>query len=220
MTESGLVGTKVGMTRVFTEEGHSIPVTVLKVEPNRVVSRRETANGAIVITLAYGAEKPLAKMAKALAGQYRAADISGSEGMCSFQVSSGASCAELKVKDTLTVAQFSADQLVDVAATSKGKGFQGVIKRHNFSMQPATHGTSLSHRAHGSTGQCQDPGKVFKGKKMAGQMGNKRVTQQNLRVVRVDEANNLLLVKGAIPGAPGATVEVTAAIKQKQEGES
>ena len=217
MTEAGLVGTKVGMTRVFTEDGRSVPVTVVKIEPNRVVSRRKHANGTVVITLSYGKEKPLARMVKALAGQYRAVSCAGGQGMCSFQVPES---SELKAEDTLTVTHFEQDQMIDVAAISKGKGFQGVIKRHNFTMQPATHGTSLSHRAHGSTGQCQDPGKVFKGKKMAGQMGNVRVTQQNLRIVRVDEANNLLLVKGAVPGAPGTTVEVTAAIKKKHEGES
>ena len=216
MTEALIIGTKVGMTRVFGKDGESIPVTVLQVMPNRVLKREELSGNRALITASYGQEKPLSRMKKAVAGQYRKANAPGAQGMNSFQVPAA---SELKIDDTMAVSVFVEGDFVDVSGVSKGKGFQGVIKRHGFSMQPATHGTSLSHRAHGSTGQCQDPGKVFKGKKMAGQMGNTRVTTQNLRIVRADAEQHLLLIKGAIPGAPGALVEVSAATKKKKGGE-
>ncbi len=215
MTKALIIGTKVGMTRVFGQDGESIPVTVLQVQPNQVLKREELSEHIALITTSYGEEKPLARMTKAVAGKYRHANAKGAQGMRSFKVPS---TSELKVEDALDVTAFAEGDYVDVAGISKGKGFQGVIKRHGFGMQPATHGTSLAHRAHGSTGQCQDPGKVFKGKKMAGQMGNKRVTTQNLRVVRTDAEKQLLLIRGAIPGAPGTFVEVSAAIKKKKEG--
>jgi large subunit ribosomal protein L3 len=221
MNEARAVGTKIGMTRVFVEGGRSVPVTVLQAHPLRVVARRQDADGRVFVTFAYGSDKPLAKMSKAVAGQYRAANVEGGEGLHTYQVPAS---SELKVADIISVTCFEEGQYIDVSGVSKGKGFQGGVKRHNFTMQPATHGTSLSHRALGSTGQCQDPGKVFKGKKMAGQMGNKRVTVQNLKVVRVDIEKHIILIEGAVPGAPGAIIEISPATKKtvtkEQGGES
>lgn len=262
MAITGLMGTKEGMTRVFTEDGASVPVTVVRILPNRVVSLGEEVDGKVAVTVAYGQEKPLAKLSKAVAGQYRAANIEGGQGLRTFladasdianeapeevtteEVLDGESTASAQEADeekseqtqesaaeeaeapidntirlggAIGITRFEVDQWVDVAAVSKGKGFQGGVKRHNFTMQPATHGNSISHRAIGSTGQCQDPGKVFKGKKMPGQMGNTRVTVQNLRVIAVDRGRNVLLIRGAVPGAPGSLVEVRQAVKKKNK---
>lgn len=216
MIEAGIIGSKIGMTRLFTQDGHSVAVTVIQVSPNTVMSIEHYNDSSDNVTLCYGKAVELGKMAKPLSGQYRKADLLGQEGLRTLRMTK----KERAIKDQLTVEQFIVGSYVDVAGISKGKGFQGVVKRHNFGMQPATHGNSLSHRAHGSTGQCQEPGKVFKGKKMAGQMGNSRVTQQNLEVMKVDVENGLLIVKGSIPGAPGTTVEIKTSVKKSKGGES
>jgi large subunit ribosomal protein L3 len=206
----GLIGRKQGMTRVFTEDGVSIPVTVIEVEPNRVsqVKTSET-DGYVAIQLTVG-NKRANKVSKAEAGHFAKANVEMGDLTREFTV---ADASEYEAGKELTVALFEAGQKVDVTGTSKGKGFAGAIKRHNFSMQDATHGNSLSHRAPGSICQCQTPGRVWKGKKMAGHMGAVRNTVQSLEVVRVDAERNLLLIKGAVPGATGGRVVVQPAVK-------
>ncbi|MEM8491555.1 MAG: 50S ribosomal protein L3 [Pseudomonadota bacterium] len=207
----GLVGRKTGMTRVFTEDGHSIPVTVVEVTPNRVTQVKDAEKeGYRAVQVTTGSRKA-SRVRKSQAGHYAKAGVEAGSGLWEFRLSSDDEVPE--VGSSLTVERFEAGQMVDVAGRSKGKGFQGAVKRWNFRTQDATHGNSLSHRAPGSIGQCQTPGRVFKGKKMAGQMGNANVTVQNLEVVRVDVERNLLLVKGAIPGAPGGDVIVRPAVK-------
>jgi large subunit ribosomal protein L3 len=210
----GLVGRKVGMTRVFTDEGASLPVTVIEVQPNRVaqVKTPETDGyGAIQVTT--GQRKP-SRVVKPMAGHFAKAGIDAGRGLWEFRLD-GQDDADLAVGVELTVERFSEGQQVDVRGISKGKGFAGAIKRHNFRSQDATHGNSLSHRAPGSIGQNQTPGRVFKGKKMAGQMGNVRCTALNLQVVRVDAERNLLLIRGAVPGAAGGDVVVMPSVKAK-----
>ncbi len=206
----GIVGKKAGMTRIFTEEGQSIAVTVLEVTPNRVtqVKTAET-DGYSALQITYG-EKKASRVNKADSGHFAKANVQPGRGLFEFRTEE-----EFAVGDELTVAQFEAGQKVDVTGSSKGKGFQGGVKRWNFAMQDATHGNSISHRAPGSIGQCQTPGRVWKGKKMAGHMGAEQVTTQSLVVVRVDTDNNLLLVKGAVPGATGSDVIVKPAVKAK-----
>ncbi len=206
----GLVGLKSGMTRIFTEEGNSVPVTVVEVQPNRV-TQIKTANsdGYSAIQVTTGARKA-SRVSKAVAGHYAKAQTEAGDGLWEFRTTE---LEEIELGSEIKVDQFKVGQKVDVTGNSKGKGFQGGVKRHNFSMQDATHGNSISHRAPGSIGQCQTPGKVWKGKKMAGQMGNVRKTVQSLEVVKVDEVNNLLLIKGAVPGATGSSVIVKPAIK-------
>lgn len=206
----GIVGKKAGMTRVFTEEGQSIAVTVLELTPNRVtqVKTAET-DGYSALQITYG-EKKASRINKAEAGHFAKANVQAGRGLFEFRTDE-----TFAVGDELTVAQFEAGQKVDVTGSSKGKGFQGGIKRWNFSMQDATHGNSLSHRVLGSIGACQTPGRVWKGKKMAGHMGAEQVTTQSLVVVRVDIDNNVLLVKGAVPGATGSDVIVKPAVKAK-----
>jgi len=207
----GLVGRKSGMTRVFTEDGASIPVTVVEVTPNRVTQIKDSdSDGYRAIQVTAGSRKA-AKVSKSQAGHYSKAGVEAGRGLWEFRLADDDEAPELGAE--LTVERFEAGQKVDVAGKSKGKGFQGVVKRWNFSMQDATHGNSLSHRAPGSIGQCQTPGRVFKGKKMAGQMGNANVTVQGLEIVRVDADRNLLLIKGAVPGAPGGDVVVRPATK-------
>jgi large subunit ribosomal protein L3 len=207
----GLIGRKSGMTRVFTEDGVSIPVTVVEIAPNRVTQIKELdSDGYRAIQVTAG-NRRAAKVSKAEAGHYAKAGVQAGEGLWEFRLE--ASDEVPQVGAELTVDRFEPGQKVDVAGRSKGKGFQGVIKRWNFRTQDATHGNSLSHRAPGSIGQCQTPGRVFKGKKMSGQMGAARVTIQGLEVVRVDSERNLLLIKGAVPGAPGGDVVVRPAIK-------
>ncbi|MEM6604366.1 MAG: 50S ribosomal protein L3 [Pseudomonadota bacterium] len=207
----GLVGRKTGMTRVFTEDGNSIPVTVVEVTPNRVTQVKDAEKeGYRAVQVTTGSRKA-SRVRKSQAGHYAKAGVEAGSGLWEFRLSSDDEVPE--VGSSLTVERFEAGQMVDVAGRSKGKGFQGAVKRWNFRTQDATHGNSLSHRAPGSIGQCQTPGRVFKGKKMAGQMGNANVTVQNLEVVRVDVERNLLLVKGAIPGAPGGDVIVRPAVK-------
>lgn len=207
----GLVGRKSGMTRVFTEDGASIPVTVVEVSPNRVTQIKELeSHGYRAIQVTAGNRKA-SKVSKSEAGHFAKAGVEAGCGLWEFRL--GASDDAPAVGSELTVERFEAGQKVDVAGKSKGKGFQGVIKRWNFSMQDATHGNSLSHRAPGSIGQCQTPGRVFKGKKMSGHMGAENVTTQGLEIVRVDLERNLLLIKGAVPGAPGGDVIVRPAVK-------
>jgi large subunit ribosomal protein L3 len=206
----GLVGRKSGMTRVFTEEGTSVPVTVVEVQPNRVTQiKTPETDGYSAIQVTTGSRRA-SRVNKAAAGHFAKANTEAGEGLWEFRTTE---LEEIVLGSELKVDLFEAGQKVDVTGTSKGKGFQGVVKRHNFQMQDATHGNSLSHRAPGSIGQCQTPGKVWKGKKMAGQMGSVRQTTLSLEVVRVDTENNLLLIKGAVPGAPGSNVIVRPAIK-------
>lgn len=208
----GLVGRKSGMTRVFTETGSSVPVTVVEVLPNRVaqVKTAET-DGYTAIQVTAGSKRSNL-VDKAVAGHFAKAGIEAGRGLWEFRLSAE-DLANYKAGSEITVSLFAAGQMVDVTGVSKGKGFQGVIKRHNFTMGDATHGNSLSHRAPGSIGQRQTPGRVKKGKKMAGHMGDEQVTIQNLEVVRVDTNNNLLLIKGAVPGATGGDLIVYPAVK-------
>jgi len=207
----GLVGRKSGMTRVFTAEGVSIPVTVVEITPNRVTQIKEIdSDGYRAIQVTAGSRKA-SRLSKAQAGHFAKAGVEAGRGLWEFRL--GSSDEAPAVGSELTVERFVVGQKVDVAAESKGKGFQGVIKRWNFSMQDATHGNSRSHRAPGSIGQNQTPGRVWKGKKMAGHMGAVNVTTQGLEIVRVDVERNLLLIKGAVPGAPGGDVIVRPAAK-------
>ncbi len=207
----GLVGRKSGMTRVFTEDGASIPVTVVEVSPNRVTQIKELdTDGYRAIQVTAGSRKA-SKVSKSAAGHFAKAGVEAGSGLLEFRLDDAEEAPE--VGSELTVERFEAGQIVDVTGKSKGKGFQGGVKRWNFSMQDATHGNSLSHRAPGSIGQCQTPGRVFKGKKMAGHMGAEQVTTQGLEIIRVDAERNLLLIKGAVPGAPGGDVVVRPTVK-------
>ena len=207
----GLVGKKAGMTRVFTEDGASVPVTVIEVDPNRVTRVKSVeSDGYAAIQVTSGSRKAK-HLTKAQAGQFAKAGVQAGRALMEFRLAEGEEIPE--VGGELTVSLFEAGQMVDVTGTSKGKGFQGAVKRWNFRTQDMTHGNSLSHRAPGSIGMCQTPGRVFKGKKMAGQMGNARCTVQSLEIVRVDAERNLLLIKGAVPGAPGSDVIVRSAVK-------
>ena len=210
----GLVGRKSGMTRIFTEEGTSIPVTVVEVQPNRVTQiKTPETDGYTAIQVTTGSRRA-SRVTKGMAGHFAKANTEAGTGLWEFRAE-GADIADLTTGSEIKVDLFAEGQMVDVTGTSKGKGFQGGVKRHNFQMQDATHGNSLSHRAPGSIGQCQTPGRVWKGKKMAGQMGNERSTTQSLKIVRVDLENNLLLIKGAVPGAPGGDVIVRPTTKSR-----
>jgi len=199
------------MTRVFTDDGVSIPVTVVEITPNRVTQIKENdSDGYRAIQVTAGSRKA-SRVNKSKAGQFAKAGVEAGTGLWEFRL--GDSDEAPEVGSELTVERFEAGQKVDVSGKSKGKGFQGGVKRWNFSMQDATHGNSLSHRAPGSIGQCQTPGRVWKGKKMAGHMGAANVTTQGLEVVRVDAERNLLLIKGAVPGAPGGDVIVRPTVK-------
>ena len=207
---SRLVGTKVGMTRIFTEDGVSIPVTVIEVEANRVTQVKTLeVDGYSAVQVTTG-KKKANRVTKPEAGHFAKAGVEAGRGMWEFRLENG---EQFEVGSELTVELFADVKKVDVTGTSKGKGFQGAVKRWNFRTQDMTHGNSLSHRAPGSIGQCQTPGRVFKGKKMAGHMGAERVTVQNLDIVRVDAERNLILVKGAVPGATGSNVIVKPAVK-------
>jgi large subunit ribosomal protein L3 len=211
----GVIGRKVGMTRVFTEDGVSVPVTVIEVDPNRITQvKNADADGYRALQVTVGARRAN-RVSKAMAGHFAKAGTEAGRGLWEFRLADGEG-DDFAVGSELKVDLFEAGQKVDVTGTSIGKGYAGVIKRHNFRMQDATHGNSLSHRAHGSTGQNQTPGRVFKGKKMAGHMGNVRTTNQNLEVVRVDAERNLLLVKGAVPGAKGGDLIVKPAVKVRR----
>ncbi|MDO4696552.1 MAG: 50S ribosomal protein L3 [Neisseria sp.] len=208
----GLVGRKVGMTRVFTEQGVSVPVTVLEMTANRVTQiKSEDTDGYNAVQVTFG-QKKANRVGKAEAGHFAKAGVEAGKGLIEFALTAE-KLAELKAGDEITVAMFEAGQLVDITGTSKGKGFSGTIKRHNFDSQRTSHGNSRSHRVPGSIGMAQDPGRVFPGQRMAGQYGNSKSTVQNLEIVRVDVERNLLLVKGAVPGAVNSDVVVRPAVK-------
>jgi len=213
----GIVGRKAGMTRIFTEEGVSVPVTVIEVEPNRVAQlKREESDGYLSVQVTTGTRKA-SRVNKPAAGHFAKAGVEAGRGLWEFRADD-ADLQGIEIGSEIKVDRFEAGQLVDVRGKTQGKGFQGVIKRYNFATQDATHGNSLSHRAPGSIGQNQTPGRVFKGKKMSGHMGAVQRCQQNLEVVRVDVERNLLLVKGAVPGSKGSDLIVTPAIKTKNKG--
>ncbi len=208
----GLVGRKRGMTRVFTDDGASVPVTVIEVEPNRVTQRKtRDTDGYDAIQITTGWRRPN-RVTKPQAGHFARASVEAGRGLWEFRLDEGEG-ETLAPGSEIRVDLFEDGQVVDVTGTSIGKGFAGTIKRHNFRGQDNSHGNSLAHRAPGSIGQAQTPGRVFKGKKMAGHMGNRRVTTQNLQVVRVDAERNLLLVRGAVPGARNGDVIVRPATK-------
>ena len=208
----GVIGTKSGMTRVFTAEGESIPVTVIVAEPNRVTQvKTEAADGYNAIQVTVGSRKS-GRVTRPMAGHFAKAKTGPGRGLWEFRLAEEPG-DELALGTELGVDQFEKGQVVDIAGVSKGKGYAGTIKRWNFRSQDDSHGNSVSHRAPGSIGQCQTPGRVFKGKKMAGHMGNRRVTVQNLTVVDILPERNLLLIRGAVPGAPGGDVCVRPAVK-------
>lgn len=210
----GLIGQKCGMTRIFTEAGDSVPVTVIEVVSNRVTQiKNKESDGYTALQITAGARRP-SRVTKAQAGHFAKAKVEAGNTLKEFRVEM-AELENVNLGDELSVDIFAEGQQVDVQGISKGKGFQGGIKRHNFSHQRNSHGNSLSHRAIGSTGMCQTPGRVFKGKKMPGQMGNKTCTVQSQQVVRVDKERGLILVKGGVPGAPGGRVIVSPAAKAK-----
>jgi large subunit ribosomal protein L3 len=205
------------MTRVFCEDGSSVPVTVLQIDSNRVTQVKGIeVDGYRSIQVAAG-DKKSSRVNKAMAGHYAAANVTAGRGLWEFRLEDGEG-EDLSVGSQLSLGVFSAGQVVDVQGKSIGKGFAGGIKRHNFSMQDATHGNSRSHRVLGSIGMCQTPGRVFKGKKMEGHMGAEKVTVQNLTIHSIDAARNLILVKGAVPGAKGGDVVITPAMKMRNKG--
>jgi len=208
----GLIGRKTGMSRVFTEDGASVPVTIIQVLPNRVTRiKTDESDGYSALQVTTGSVKPQ-RITKSVAGQYAAASTEPGEGLYEFRTD-GEDLSEIVTGTELTVERFEAGQKVDVIGTSIGKGFAGTVKRHHFATQDFTHGNSLAHRAPGSIGQNQTPGRVFKGKKMSGHMGNVRRTAQNLEVVQVDAERNLIAVKGAVPGSRGGRLVVQPSIK-------
>lgn len=209
----GLVGRKCGMTRIFRENGDSIPVTVIEALPNRVTTvKTPERDGYRAVQVTVGSAPKASRLTKAEAGHFAKAKVDPGEGLFEFRLDDGEG-ADLAPGAELKVDIFKVGQLVDVSGTTKGKGYAGVIKRHNFSHQYMTHGNSLSHRAPGAIGQRQTPGRVFPGKRMAGHLGNDKVTKQNLEVVKVDAERNLLLVKGAVPGGENGRVVVRPGIK-------
>jgi large subunit ribosomal protein L3 len=211
----GLIGRKCGMTRVFCEDGTSVPVTVLQIDSNRVTQIKSLeVDGYRAIQVATG-EKKASKVNKAMAGHYAAANVSAGRGLWEFRLEDD---AEFALGSELPLSIFSKGQVIDVQGKSIGKGFAGGVKRHHFSMQDATHGNSLSHRVLGSIGMCQTPGRVFKGKKMAGHLGAVKTTIQNLTIHAIDAERNLILVKGSVPGAKGGDVVITPASKMKNKG--
>lgn len=211
----GLVGRKCGMTRVFTDDGVSIPVTVVEAQPNRITQVKTVeTDGYRALQIVAGSRKA-SRVVKPAAGHFAAAKVEAGDLITEFRIADSDE-TEYQIGTELRVELFDEGQKVDVIGTSIGKGFAGTVKRHNFSMQDATHGNSLAHRAPGSIGQNQTPGRVFKGKKMSGQMGNVRRTVQNLEVVRVDGDRNLLLIKGAVPGHRGGSVIVRPAVKARK----
>ncbi len=207
---SGVIAQKIGMTRVYNDAGEHVPVTVLRMENCQVVAQRtQEKNGYTAVQLGVGLAK-VKNTTKALRGHFAVASVEPKAKVAEFRVSPE---NLIEVGSEITVEHFVAGQKVDVTGTSIGKGFQGVMKRHNFGGGRASHGNSVSHRSHGSTGQRQDPGKVFKGKKMAGHMGSTRVTTQNLEVVSTDADRGLILIRGAVPGSKGAWIYVSDAVK-------
>lgn len=210
----GLIGRKCGMTRVFQEDGACVPVSVIEVDPNRITQlKTKESDGYCAVQVTSGLVKA-SRVTKGKAGVFAKAGVAAGSVMRESRLNES-ELASFEMGGTIGVDMFEVGQMVDVSGTSKGKGFAGGVKRWGFAMQDATHGNSLSHRAPGSIGQCQTPGRVFKGKKMAGHLGNKKVTAQSLEVVRVDAENNLLLVKGSIPGATGGDIVVSQAVKAR-----
>jgi large subunit ribosomal protein L3 len=208
----GLVGRKVGMMRIFTEDGSTVPVTVLDVSNNRVAQIKTPGNdGYTAVQVAFGARR-VSRVGKPAAGHFAKAGVEAAVALTEFQIDE-AHAAEIKSGDTVGVSIFSVGQKVDVTGTSIGKGFTGSIKRHHFSSNRASHGNSVSHNAPGSISMAQDPGRVFPGKRMAGHLGDVKRTTQNLEVVRIDEGRQLLMIKGAVPGARGGQVIVRPAVK-------
>ena len=217
MAAVGIVGRKCGMTRVFDKSGKSIPVTVVQSDPNRIVQlKTKSHDGYDAIQVTVG-KRRVSRVTKPLAGHYAKAGVEAGLGLWEFLLPAAltdeASLANYQPGKEITVDVFAEGQMVDVTGTSKGKGFAGTVKRYNFRTQDASHGNSVSHRVVGSTGQNQTPGRVFPGKKMPGQLGNVRSTSQNLEIIRVDAERNLLLIKGAVPGAPGGFVMVKPTVK-------
>jgi large subunit ribosomal protein L3 len=213
----GVIGRKAGMTRVFTEEGTTVPVTVIEVAPNRVTQVKGVeTDGYRAVQVARGSRKA-SRVNKPMAGHFSKAGIEAGDTLGEFRLADGEG-DDLVAGQDITVSIFEAGQKVDVRGVTKGRGFAGGIRRHNFRGQDNTHGNSLSHRAPGSIGQCQTPGRVFKGKRMAGQMGNVNRVQQNLEVIRVDADRNLLLVRGGVPGPAGGRLIVRPSVKQKKKG--
>ncbi|MGB5833617.1 MAG: 50S ribosomal protein L3 [Thiohalocapsa sp.] len=213
----GVIGRKAGMTRVFSDDGVSVPVTVIEVTPNRVTQLKDAdSDGYRAVQLAAGGRRA-SRVNKPLSGHYAKAGVEAGSALREFRLDEGEG-VDLATGGSLDVSIFEPGQKVDVRGVTKGRGFAGGIRRHNFRGQDNTHGNSLSHRAPGSIGQCQTPGRVFKGKRMAGQMGNVNRCQQNLEVVRVDTERNLLLVRGGVPGPAGGRLVVTPSVKQKNKG--
>lgn len=212
MNRLGLIGRKCGMTRIFTSDGTSIPVTVILAEPNRITQiKTMEKDGYCALQVTVGSCK-VHKLSKSLAGHYAKAEVIPGRDLWEFRVTEE-ELKSFKIGDELKVSLFKPEQMVDITGLSKGCGFAGAHKRHHFSLQYATHGNSLSHRAPGSIGQNQTPGRVMPGKKMAGHMGNKRVTIQSLKLVEVDELRNIFLVRGAVPGSVNGNVIIRSAVK-------
>ena len=207
----GLVGRKVGMTRIFSDDGASTPVTVIEVEPNRVSQIKTVETDGYTAVQVVTGTRRASRVTRPLAGHYRKAGVEAGRGAWEFRIDS---VDDIQPGSEFKVDIFATGQIVDISGTSKGKGFQGGVKRHNFSMQDATHGNSVSHRANGSIGQNQTPGRVFKGKKMSGHMGAVNCSIQNLEIVRVDTERNLILIKGAVPGWKNGDVIIRPAVKQ------
>jgi len=210
----GLVGRKAGMTRIFREDGVSVPVTVISVDPNRVTQVKTLENDGYRALQVTTGTRRASRVSKPMVGHFAKAGTEAGRSLWEFRLADDEG-ADIEVGNEIKVDVFEEGQRVDVTGTSIGKGFAGAVKRHNFHMQDATHGNSVSHRAPGSIGQCQTPGRVFKGKKMSGHMGNVRRSTQNLEVVRVDKERNLLLIKGAVPGAKGGDVIVRPVVKAR-----
>ena len=209
----GIVGKKIGMTRIFTDEGRSLPVTVIEAQPNRVTQIKTIdRDGYSAVQVTKGKTKNT-RVNKPSAGLYSKVSVEAGEGLWEFRLRED---QPDEIGEAITVAEFSEGQKVDVRGISKGKGFAGVVKRYNFKTQDMSHGNSVSHRAPGSIGQCQTPGRVFKGKKMAGHMGSARVTTQGLEIVKIDSENHLILVRGAVPGASGGAVVLLPSVKERK----
>ncbi|GMR00837.1 MAG: 50S ribosomal protein L3 [Gammaproteobacteria bacterium] len=215
----GVVGRKAGMTRIFTEDGASIPVSVIEVASNRITQiKTDETDGYQAIQITTGSKKA-SRVTRPMAGHYAKAGVEAGRGLWEFRIDgedAADQIADLAVGGEVSIEMFEAGQKVDVTGTTIGKGFQGGIKRHNFTMQDATHGNSISHRSNGSIGMCQTPGRVIKGKKMSGHMGNVQRTIQSLELVRVDAERGLLLVKGSVPGSKGGNVIIKAAVKARK----
>lgn len=213
----GLIGKKVGMTRVFTENGNSLPVTVVDVSGNRVTQiKTQEKDGYFAVQLAYG-KKRAVRVNKPLAGHYSKASTEAGEIIKEFRINSVKELEQLESGMHVEIDMFQEGQKVDISGITIGKGYAGTIKRHNFSANRTTHGNSKAHRKPGSIGMAQDPGRIFPGKRMSGQMGNVKRTIQNLEIIRVDKDRNLLLIKGAIPGSAGNNVFICSSVKAKQK---